>query len=204
MKEINSDTPGLAWKKALNLVYFQGDEISDGNKKLKELLNVFITIKNPVQIDEVLKRFGDMKMIELMKDNFLKQESAFEGIFSYGSRIFNYHGINQLESIISKLSKNPESKSAVINFLDPSEDKSHIPCICTLDIKIRNDKLIGTAFFRSQDVGKKLYADIIALGSIMENISKILKITLGELNILAVSLHLYQEDLPLFSNILEN
>ena len=39
MIEINSKTAGIAWKDALKKVYFSGEEIFDGNKKLKELGN---------------------------------------------------------------------------------------------------------------------------------------------------------------------
>lgn len=198
MDVIRSKTPGFAWKQALNKVYFQGLGINDGEKKLKELLNVFIIIENPLESDSILEEYADKKMIQLMIDNFLKKEAVFENISSYGSKLFDYHGFNQLEYVVEKLKKNPESKSATITFTDPIKDKTHVPCIISFDLKIRNGELIGTAFFRSQDVGKKLCPDAIALCKVMEMIAKDLDVKLGFLNILAVSLHLYEEDMEKF------
>ncbi|MCX6713508.1 MAG: thymidylate synthase, partial [Candidatus Vogelbacteria bacterium] len=176
-------------------VYVDGQLIKDGDKKLRELLNVFIICENPTKGDEILDKKADKNMINWMLGNFLKQEPVLNWGYSYGLRFFNYHGINQLQQIIDKLKKNNESKSATISLMDPLGDSGHMPCICVLDFKIRKGYLLATAFFRSQDAGKKLYADIISLGKIMEIVSGEVGIKMGELSVLIASLHIYEEDL---------
>jgi len=195
MKNIVEKTPGFLWKRAAKEVYTNGSDIKDGDKNLKELLNVYITCKQPTKNDDIITSHADKKMIDWMLDNFLKQNPVLDWGYSYGKRFFNHHGIDQVENIINKLKKNPDSKSATINLMDVEEDQKHVPCICTIDFKIRRGKLNATAFFRSQDAGKKLYADIISIGKIMEMIGQKVGVSVGDLSILIASLHIYEEDL---------
>jgi thymidylate synthase (methanogen type) len=192
--EIKSDTSGQAWKKCANLVDKEGEIIHDGDKELKEVLNVFISVNNPWKTDEILDRYGDENMIRWMEDNFTKTKPIPEWGYSYGQRLFDKNGINQIENIIKKLRNNPESKSATVTLLDPEGDQSHVPCIVSLDFKIRHKRLVTTAFFRSQDAGKKMYADILALHTISKRVAQHLNVKAGPVNIFVVSLHLYSED----------
>lgn len=195
MKSIIAKTPGVLWKEAASEVYTNGCDIKDGEKNLKELLNVYITCEQPTKNDGIIETYADKSMIDWMLDNFLEQAPVLDWGYSYGKRFFNNHGINQVENIINKLKKNPDSKSATINLMDVEEDQKHVPCICTIDFKMRNGTLNATAFFRSQDAGKKLYADIISIGKIMEMIADEIGSEVGQLNILIASLHIYEEDL---------
>jgi thymidylate synthase len=195
MKSIVAKTPGVLWRKAAREVYTQGSDIKDGEKNLKELLNVYVTCEKPNKTDATIETLADKEMIEWMLNNFLKQDPVLDWGYSYGKRFFNHHGINQVENIINKLKKNPDSKSATINLMDVKEDQKHVPCICTIDFKMRSGILNATAFFRSQDAGKKLYADIISIGRIMDMIASGVGAEVGQLNILISSLHVYDEDL---------
>lgn len=193
---IEAINPGEAWKKSVSAVFENGKEIKDGEKKIKELLNVNITIENPRTIDAITKKYGEKKMIQWMKNNFLKLEPVEDWGYSYGQRMQDFQGFNQYENIIKKLQNNLTTKSATISFMYPPDDKKHVPCIVAIDLKIRQKMLIGTAFFRSQDAGKKLYADIICIGEIMNRIAKKINVKTGLLNLHVVSLHIYQEDFP--------
>lgn len=114
----------------------------------------------------------------------------------------DFGGINQIQNVIQKLKKNPESKSATITLMNPDGDKHHMPCIVALDFKIRNKQLMLTAFFRSQDVGKKIYADIICLGEIEKQIADSVGVAMGPLNILIVSLHVYEADFEKIADLI--
>jgi len=175
MKQIIAKTAGLAWQSALKYVSTEGHDIKDGEKDLKEVMNVFLTVESPSGSDPILEKFADQAMIDWMRKNFLSLDPVANWRYSYGQRF-------------------TESKSATITLMDPKGDGGHIPCIVALDFKIRDGKLMTTAFFRSQDVGKKIYADIICLGEIAQKIANEVNAQNGELNILIVSLHLYEED----------
>lgn len=204
MKQIIAKTAGLAWQSALNYVSTEGHDIKDGEKDLKEVMNVFLTVEDPIQTDAILEKFADQTMIDWMRKNFLSLEPVANWGYSYGQRFTDYYGINQIAGIVDKLKKNPDSKSATITLMDPKGDGGHMPCIVALDFKIREGKLMTTAFFRSQDVGKKIYADIICLGEISKNIADAVGTNTGELNILIVSLHLYEEDRDKFTPVLKS
>lgn len=194
MKHITAKTPGKLWLKAAEEVMKNGKPVKDGEQNLKEIINVMVTVNDPLGTDKILEKYADQKMIAWMKDNFLKKDPVLDWGYSYGQRFFNFEGINQVGNVVAKLKKNPDSKSATIALVDPKGDSHHVPCIAAIDFKIRENKLVLTAFFRSQDVGKKMYADIISLGEIGKMISKEVGVELGGLNILIVSLHAYEAD----------
>ena len=138
MIQITEKTTGYAWKKAAELVYKNGQKVKDGQKTLKELINVFITVESPLEKDSIIEKFADQKMINWMRDNFLKKEPMLNWGYSYGQSFFAYdESINQVENVIEKLKNNIESKSATITLSDPQEDLKHIPCIVAIDYKVR-------------------------------------------------------------------
>lgn len=195
MIHISGSTAGKVWLKAATEVLNTGGRVMDGETKLRELLNVFLTIERPTDGDLIIKKYADPNMITWMKNNFLNTEPVLNWGYSYGQRFLNFDGVNQIDQVIHKLTKNIESKSATITLIDPKGDGHHMPCIVSIDFKIRNGSLMTTAFFRSQDVGKKLYADILSIGDIAKDISKKVNAPLGSLHILIVSLHMYEPDI---------
>lgn len=199
---LHSKSAGTLWLQAMKKVFLEGHNIKDEEQNLKECLSVLITVDNPTIIDEEIKKYGDTTMIEWMKNNFLSLNPVDNWGYNYGQRMYSYNNnYNQFEKVINKLKKNPESKSATITFTNPGQDNKHAPCIVSLDLKIRNNKIVGNAFFRSQDAGKKFYADIMCIGEIMNLASKELDIEVGELNIFIASLHIYESDFEKIKNI---
>jgi thymidylate synthase (methanogen type) len=194
-KRIKAKTPGEAWRKVAKFVMSNGEIVTDGKELLKEYLHLIVLVEKPLQNDKILKKFADKKMLEFMEKNFLETTPISEWGYSYGSRIFDFKGINQVEEIVKKLNEKPESKSALISLTDPTQDfKGHSPCVSVIDFKLRKDILITTAFLRSQDVGKKIYADIIAIGKISKLIADRLNVKSGPLILIIVSAHVYKRD----------
>jgi thymidylate synthase len=65
--------------------------------------------------------------------------------YSYGARLLNYRGINQIDAIIATLKRNPSSRRAVAITYDPARDigQESIPCLQLADFLIRGDELHG-------------------------------------------------------------
>lgn len=202
MKHIFGTTTGEVWKKAAAEVYLHGNAVKDGDANLKECLNIFLTIEKPLESDPILRDHADPRMIEWMRDNFLKLEPVSDWGYSYGQRFLSYDGIDQIEQVITKLKKNPESKSATITLMNPLGDQHHMPCIVAIDFKIREGKLMTTASFRSQDVGKKLYADVICIGEIAKKIADQTSCVAGDVILHIVSLHAYETDWNAISRLM--
>lgn len=201
---LNEQSSGKLWIKAIKEVYNNGNPIMDGDQNLKELLSVLVSVEDPITIDNEIKKYGDPAMISWMNDNFLSLKEIDNWGYSYGQRMYNFNGYNQFDKIAEKLIKNPEAKSATISFTYPGHDDKHMPCIIALDFKIRNGKLNGNAFFRSQDAGKKFYADIMCMGEILKRMSDKLNIPVGSLSIFIASLHIYEKDFDRVLNIINS
>lgn len=206
MRNIEAENSGEAWVKACQLVCKEGHKIYDGDTQLKEILNLFISVTDPTKKDKFIEKFGDQEMISWMvNDNFGGHAPVLDWGYCYGMRLHDYEGLDQVAWVVEKLKNNPEAKSATVSLMKPDEDvKSHIPCVVAIDYKIRDNKLQTSAFFRSQDVGKKLYADILAIGSISKKVSKEVGVELGKLNLLVVSAHIYEPDFDKVESLLKN
>ncbi|GAK59299.1 putative thymidylate synthase [Candidatus Vecturithrix granuli] len=202
---VHTQSVGEAWLSACKLVIQNGKFVADGKTNVLELLNVQIIIDNALQEDPIIKKHGKKEMIQWMKSNFLQQEPIPGWGYSYGQRIFNYNNsVNQLENIIQKLSENRYSKSATFSTMDPINDNAHVPCIVAFDFKIREDSLLTTAYFRSQDAGKKLYADILAIGHIAGIVAnRINHVNMGALILYISSLHIYETDMNEIKHLVE-
>ncbi len=195
MRIVEKNDIGSAWINSCRKILEHGDWCTDAHgNKTKECINLSIIVNNPSR-KGIVKEYGDKEMIRFMKKNFLNKEPIKEWGYSYGQRIFNHNGVNQFENIAKKLINKPMSRSATINLMDPKNDKGHVPCACVLDIKIRDNRVLLNAFFRSQDIGKKFYADAICCYEIMKKISKITKKKTGKLTINVSSAHIYEKDL---------
>lgn len=197
---------GEGWETLLDEVYHDGEATVDDGIELLEMLNVFVELEYPLldpENDEFLQRHMDEDRVEWMLDNFHSQDPIDGWGYSYGSRFQDFEGHDQLEYVKEKLTEKPTSKSATISSMYPPGDSDHVPCICTLDFKLR-DGLLMTAFFRSQDVGKKFYADMIALKEIQEDVAKYLSVENNKMVIQVVSAHIYETDFELVEEILDS
>lgn len=202
-KVISAKSVGEAWLKVIRLVYESGGQVRDGSELLNEVLNAVVEVENAQTIDDIIERFSDRDMITWMKSNFFVQEEISEFGFSYAQRLSNYRGIDQIKGVIDRLRRNPEAKSATVSLLMPGADNKHVPCITTLDFKQRAGKLHLIAFVRSQDIARKLHADILALGEMQRKVASNLSVAPGSLTLHVASAHIYHKDFPFVERILK-
>lgn len=193
---VHAQSIGEAWKELLEATFASDRTVQDDGMELRELLNVLVTLEAPyppVEEDPFLRRNKDDEMISWMHDNFYSMTPIDGWGHSYGSRFYDFDGVDQIENVKEKLAATPESKSATISSMNPPEDNRHVPCICTLDFKIR-DGLLLTAFFRSQDIGKKFGPDALALQTMMDEVAEHLGAARNEIVVHIASAHVYESD----------
>lgn len=196
-------TAGEAWLKVVRLVFESGGQVRDGSELLNEVLNIVVEVENAQTIDDTIERFSDRDMITWMKSNFFSQEEILDFGFSYAQRLRDYQGIDQIQGVIDRLHRNPEAKSATISLLMPVADNKHVPCITTLDFKQRGGELHLIAFVRSQDIARKLHADILTLGEIQKEVASTLGVATGSLILHVASAHIYHRDFPFVEQVLK-
>lgn len=193
MHIVHSDTVGKAWLSAVKTVLENGRHIDNTT----EIIDLFIEVDRFPTDDEILRLHADPDMIDWMiTKNFEGRKPVLNWGYSYGMRFHDFNGVDQVETIISKLTSHPSSRSATISLVMPESDHAgHMPCITTLDFKLREGVLYVTGFFRSQDVGKKLYADILAIRSIQKSIANKIEVDTGHVKVFITSAHIYDVDL---------
>jgi len=114
----------------------------------------------------------------------------------YGERLFSHRGVNQVRNVIDLLSKKKTSRRAVIQLFDASdlsEAYKSIPCTCTLQFLIRDDRLSLFVAMRSNDAYIGLPHDVFAFTMLQELIARSIGVEVGEYKHCAGSLHLYDE-----------
>lgn len=196
MKHINCNSIGKAWFDSCKYIYKNGNAMKDEDKDIKEILNYALTIENPGKNDPIIRKYGDKKMILWMMSNFFEDKKVPElkNADSYGTRLFNYNGKNQVQWVIDKLKKKPEAKSVTIPMIMPNNDLGYIPCVSMLDFKIRDNKLMLVAMCRSIDFGNKVYANMLALHKIQKMVGDNINVNPGPIVMYVVSAHIYKDD----------
>jgi len=193
---IECDTIGEVWQETYDVIIKNGKSIKDNNEELIELLHVFLIVNSPEK--EIAISQGQNKaMKKWMEENFtqIMRVPELNNCWSYGWRLYNFQGINQIDWIIEKLKKKPESKSATISMLQRAGEESYIPCVSLLDFKIRSNQLWLTVTCRSLDFGQKAIHNMTNLARISQKVADRLDISQIRLFMHVNSAHIYKKDL---------
>ncbi|WP_216893425.1 thymidylate synthase [Nocardia alni] len=118
---------------------------------------------------------------------------------AYGPRMRRWHGrIDQLDRVRDLLSRDRDSRQAVIQLFDPEQDtRGHRDVPCTLNYRffVRDDRLHMHTTMRSQDLWLGFGYDIFAATILQELLAGWLDVELGEYHHVVDSLHLYDKHL---------
>lgn len=204
MNSINVETIGECWINSIKTVMLSGNEYFDEDIKIKELLGLGIEITNPNTEDEIIARFGDKYVIDKMLKKFSKGIVMNDRPFTYGECIYDKNGIDQFEWLADRLKSKKETKSATIGLLTEGKNEANLPCLTTIDAKIRNDKLYLQFFFRSQNIFGRQYANLLALANLQKKLAKKCSVDIGSLKGYIASAHIYDYDFVQANDICSN
>lgn len=189
---IKAESLGEAWLRAMKLAMEQGDNIYDDDRKLKEIRNLYVTLKDVRENDPILELYADKKRIQLMKEKYSTCGLVGDYKIDYGSYIYNNNGINQMEWLKKRIMNKPETKSATITLHRPGEEM--LACLSLLDFKLRNDKLHMTVVYRSQNIFSSQPGNLIALKHIQEDLARDIGKEIGQIELVVMSAHIYEQD----------
>lgn len=194
MHHYQTRSVGALWLALTSDCLRVGSTVHDGPQELRELLQVAFVVTDPTTTDEADDWF-DRTMISSMHDNFHSLTPQFGYKVSYGERIWTPENASPYGYVRDILRRKPEAKSATLTLLLPGDHKlGHVPCITSIDFKIRDGQLHVSYFARSQDLFKKNYADNLAIHEIGQMLAADLGVGPGPLSALIVSGHVYAED----------
>jgi thymidylate synthase len=201
---IKYDTIGDCWIHSIKAVMENGNEYFDEDVKIKELLGLSVEITNPNTEDDIITRFGDKYVIDKMLKKFSKGIVMNDRPFTYGECIYDKNGIDQFEWLVNRLKSKKETKSATIGLLTEGKNEANLPCLTTIDVKIRNDKLHLQFFFRSQNIFGRQYANLLALANLQKDLAKRCSEDIGTLKGYIASAHIYEYDFDQANDICSN
>lgn len=115
---------------------------------------------------------------------------------AYGPRLFNWKGLDQMRNVTDLLKVKRDSRQAVIQLFDGGdivEKHNDIPCTCTLQFLLRNEKLEMFTCMRSNDAYLGMPHDIFSFTMLQEIVARSLSVELGTYKHAVGSLHIYDD-----------
>jgi len=192
---ILAQTIGECWVGSVHHVLHYGQSHHDDEVGILEVLGLSVEISTPNTNDPLLSAHGDPAVLARTLAKFSRGACMPERPFTYGQRIFDMAGIDQFEWMVERLRGKPDTKSATINLLVPGSTAASLPCLTTIDAKIRGGRLDVQFFFRSQNIFGRQYANLAALAQLQSDLARRLDKVSGILCGYVASAHIYDFDI---------
>jgi hypothetical protein len=189
------------------------------NRAFREVSNFVLTIENPASrlLDPLFSRF-QLAIAVARFTWFMAGNNRLEDIAYYdpGVRRFSDDGftvpgsdfgrrliaprsdLNQLENVISLLRRDPCTRRAVVAIYQPEDcgrDSRDIPCVLGLSFQIREGSLRTTVLMRSNNAVVLLPFNLFEFSMLAEIVACEIDIPLGALTYVALSMHVYEDNL---------
>lgn len=147
-----------------------------------------------------LTKSNDLEFIKHYIPNYQDEAEEDQKIHGgYGPRLFKMHEkYDQIATVIGLLKKSPSTRRAVIQLFDAADNNDgsktykDIPCTCTLQFAIRDNKLNMFTTMRSNDAFLGLPHDVFSFTMLQEVMARTLNVELGIYSHAVGSLHLYE------------
>ncbi|WP_329089489.1 MULTISPECIES: hypothetical protein [unclassified Streptosporangium] len=152
--------------------------------------------------DPVLKCYGDAGKIPLYSSKFSERSIVPPFKYSYGGRLRQFLGVDQLGWIADVLRAKPYTKSGWISLTVPGEPPDAVPCLTSLAFRLRAGRLVMTAAFRSQNVFTS-YLNYVPLRGIQSEVADGLTVGCGSMRVFVDVPHIYTADEATVERILQ-
>lgn len=126
------------------------------------------------------------------------EEISDDGVHNnsaYGYRIFSQFGFDQWRYVKKLLTKDPNTRQAVIHIKTPNDSETKdTPCTVYLQFFIRKGKLNLSVHMRSNDIWMGVPYDMFSFCFLQMKMAMELGVEIGEYTHYAGSLHMYERD----------
>lgn len=190
-----------AWHRGLNLIWRQGQEITDERgTKIREILSLQVVVEDPY-CDMIPHEYSwNKERLEEYASQLLSSENpGFE--YTYGNRLRSWSlpgmaGLDQIEQVIRRLNGSSTTRRATAVTWIPVVDnaREEVPCMIVDDFKLRDGRLNLSVFFRSHDFAGAYPANLYGLARLLEYVSREVNASPGSISTLSSSAHIYEHD----------
>lgn len=206
------------WRKLLEELLLDHKEHVKDETPIREIIGVHERIDNPYK-DSMLninhKQFAEAVKRGAfdIKDYPIKGEALFDYvtslddehqiyldddgfIYTYSERLQNYQGRNQLIDIVNRLKQDMGGNRAVAVTFNPflDNEREDIPCLQLIQAFVRDDKLILSVYFRSNDLYGAFPSNMMFLTYLGMKIANELDVKFDYIDYHCSSLHVYETD----------
>jgi thymidylate synthase len=194
-------TCGEAWLAMLAHVIQQAEPAMDDRGPVLEAPPVSFEIISLSWTDPLLADVADVATIARYERKFTCVEVLPPFKYSYGARLRQLGGVDQLDWACAVLMARPWSKSAWISLTEPAEQPDAVPCLAALSVRIRHGELQMSAVFRSQNA-HTAYLNYLPLRAVQAEVSVRLQVPCGPLRVYVDVPHVYVADMERITEIL--
>jgi thymidylate synthase len=200
---IETATLGDAWLETSRSILREGADATYDGLTTRELALVTLTVAEPDEADPLIASLADPDWLAWMHDNFTKPDAVAElgGARSYGARLRDYAGRDQVAWVVERLGADPELRSATITTFEPLTDTSYIPCVSMLDFWRPHGAVDLVVYAHSLDFGKKAYGNLVELARLQAEVAQGVGAPVGSLTIHVKSAHVYEPEWALMERL---
>jgi thymidylate synthase len=188
MNELSFGSLGETWIHLVQKTVKTGTALNDEGLELMEVRVVFPA---RAEADEMIRQFGDSRMIAEMEKVFFADRANDLG-HSYANLMRGPGGRHDLQDVISLLRAEPASKRAVLTLCGLGDGK--VPCVNVIQFLVRAGVLRTIYFARGQDAFKKFYADALCIAKMARLIAAGLGLPADIVSGFIGSSHVYHAD----------
>lgn len=202
------ESVGDVWLKILGVIMRFGHvKKSQHSSDQREVVNLISIIKGET-VDSIDWKPYFLFTKEDLK-NYLPQVLTKNPIpaveYTYGQRLRDHDGVDQVATIIEELKKTPYSRRAVAVTWKVAKDHNnpHAPCLDLIQCLVQDNKLFFTAYIRSNDMFRAWPMNALALLHLQKIIAEESGFKIGPLTVISSSAHIYSDCWNEAKNILD-
>lgn len=188
------------------LLRFGGESRHFHGGQVKEIFNLTaIVTAEDSDRPQLIPEFG-FTATELKSyiRNFLSSRQGKEE-YTYGSRMRNFRGVNQVAEMTRKLKGYASDRGALSVLWDPTMDNTprKVPCLSLVQANGAEGKLHLTAYFRSNDMFNGWPRNALALRALQTELARKTRMKVGWLMTISNCAHIYENEWPLAAEVVK-
>ncbi len=211
---VHGDTAAGTWLKVLTNIMRYGRNKATRytqENELKELLNVVAVVYNENPEKPYLPHYFPFTEKDLIVyyPQVLSAKQIPGIAYTYGQRLRDHDGVDQIANIIELIKARPFSKKMVAFTAKVPEDwnevhKGDTPCLTQVLFSIQDNQLFMTTHFRSQDMVHGWPRNVFSLLKLQKMVAEEAGYGMGTFVMITHSAHIYSDDYELVETILKD